>query len=240
VSSRGAGKGDAAISWRTVSASAGLAHIVLPVRGLAAGKSRLSTVLDSAQREALNRWLLERTLGVLSAWRGSLETCVVVSACERVLEVARVHGAQALKERAGDGLNGATALGVAHTRTHGASAVLVVPCDLPRLTAESLHALLDDAAHADVVIAPDKSGTGTNALVVRTDLPFEFHFGERSFASHLAQAASIGARAAVHRSAALAFDVDTPADFARWSSDYRAGDCDFPDGIVRTRSVLHE
>jgi 2-phospho-L-lactate guanylyltransferase len=240
VSSRGAGKGDAAISWRTASAFAGLAHIVLPVRGLAAGKSRLSTVLDSAQREALNRWLLERTLGVLGAWRGSLETCVVVSACERVLEVARVHGAQALKERAGDGLNGATALGVAHTRTHGASAVLVVPCDLPRLTAESLQALLDDAGGADLVIAPDKCGTGTNAIVVRTDLPFEFHFGERSFASHLAQASARGASAAVHRSDALGFDVDTPDDFARWCAAFRAGDCDFPDGIVRTRSVLHE
>jgi 2-phospho-L-lactate guanylyltransferase len=118
--------------------------------------------------------------------------------------------------------------------------VLVLPCDLPQLTAGSLQALSDDAAGADLVIAPDKSGSGTNALVVRSDLRFEFHFGERSYASHLAQAAAIGARAVVHRSAALGFDVDTPDDFARWCAAFRGGDCDFPDGIVRTRSVLHE
>jgi 2-phospho-L-lactate guanylyltransferase len=237
LSSRGAGKGDAAISWRTTNAAAGLAHIVLPVRGLAAGKSRLSAVLDAGEREALNRWLLERTLDVLGAWRGSLEPCVVVSACERVLEIARARGAQVLREPAAAGLNAAAALGAAHARMRGAGALLVVPCDLPHLTVDSLDALLDDAQDADVVIAPDKCGTGTNAIVVRGDMVFDFSFGERSFSSHLAHAAARGAKVAVHRSPALAFDVDTAEDLACWRADRRAAECDFPGGIVRTRSV---
>jgi 2-phospho-L-lactate guanylyltransferase len=212
-------------------------HIVLPVRGLAAGKSRLSAVLDASEREALNRWLLERTLDVLAAWRGSLETCVVVSACERVLEIARARGAAALSEPMPAGLNAAAALGATHARTRGAGALLVVPCDLPHLTVESLDALLHDARDADVVIAPDKSGTGTNAVVVRGDVIFDFSFGERSFSSHVAQATARGAKVAVHRSVALAFDVDTAEDFACWRAGDRDGECDFRGGIVRTRSV---
>jgi 2-phospho-L-lactate guanylyltransferase len=142
-----------------------------------------------------------------------------------------------LSEPAAAGLNAAAALGAAHARMCGAGALLIVPCDLPHLTVESLDALLDDAQDADVVIAPDKCGTGTNAIVVRGDMVFDFSFGERSFSSHLAHAAARGAKVAVHRSPALAFDVDTAEDLARWRADRRAAECDFPDGIVRTRSV---
>jgi 2-phospho-L-lactate guanylyltransferase len=219
---------------------AALPHIVLPVRGLADGKSRLCSVLDANEREALNRWLLGHTLQVLDAWRGSPATCVVVSACERVLGIARAHGADALKEDAQAGLNAAASLGAARAVERGAESLLVLPCDLPQLTPRSLDALLDDARNADVVIAPDKCGTGTNAILMRSGGLFDFRFGEGSFALHLEAAATRGARVAVHRSPALAFDIDTAEDFACWRAACRAGVCDFPDGIVRTRSVLEE
>ncbi|MDB5863974.1 MAG: cofC [Betaproteobacteria bacterium] len=215
-------------------------HIVLPVRGLADGKSRLCSVLDADEREALNRWLLGHTLQVLDEWRGNPATCVVVSACERVLEIARASGADALKEDAPAGLNAAAAIGAAHALKRGAESLLVVPCDLPQLTPRSLDALLDDAGNADVVIAPDKCGTGTNAILVRSNGLFHFRFGAGSFALHLEGAATRGARVTVHRSPAFAFDIDTAEDFACWRAACRAGVCDFPDGIVRTRSVLEE
>ena len=39
-------------------------YVLLPHRGLAAGKSRLAAVLADETRNALNRWLLVRTLQV--------------------------------------------------------------------------------------------------------------------------------------------------------------------------------
>jgi 2-phospho-L-lactate guanylyltransferase len=94
----------------------------------------------------------------------------------------------------------------------------VLPCDLPELDPQSLSALVNAARGADVTIAPDASGAGTNALVVPARASFEFRFGLDSFVRHRDAAAAQGLSVAVHRSLALAFDVDTPDDYARWKA----------------------
>ena len=191
---------------------------VVPVRGIANGKSRLAVALQAAARARLNRHLLERTLTVIDSWRGDLARCVVVSPCAETLEVAARRGAVAVPEVAGEsGLNGAAALGASYARDNGAGAVLILPCDLPYLKPESLAAVVraaDTAGH--MVIAPDRAGTGTNALLVNAQRPFEFRFGERSFARHLSLAAERGWTAAILSLPELAFDLDTPEDLAGW------------------------
>jgi 2-phospho-L-lactate guanylyltransferase len=190
--------------------------VVLPVRGIADGKSRLAAVLDASARAAFNEWLLKRTLDALQAWRGGLDACVVVSACERAGAIARRYGAHVIDQSAG--LNAAATLGARHAAERGASSVLVLPCDLPELDARALDALVDAAHGGDVTIAPDSSGTGTNALMMPARAAFEFRFGADSFARHCDVAAACGLSVVVHRSRALAFDVDTPADYARWKA----------------------
>ena len=72
--------------------------VVVPVRGIATGKSRLSGVLDAAARAQFTTWLLERTLTAVGAWCGTLASCIVVSTCARVAEVSRTRGAMVLDE----------------------------------------------------------------------------------------------------------------------------------------------
>ena len=209
--------------------------VVVPVRGIAAGKSRLAPVLDDNSRAAFTEWLLAHTLAALREWRGGLEACVMVSACERALEIAAAHGAGTLKEDGVAGLSAAAAAGQRAAASRGAASVLILPCDLPRLDAHALAALVRDAQRGNVVVAPDESGTGTNALIVPTGASFEFCFGVDSFTRHSSAAAALGLDVAIHRSAALAFDVDTPGDYARWQAECgqerRAAD-----DIVRTAS----
>ena len=189
---------------------------IVPVRGIAAGKSRLAPVLDEAARARFNEWLLTHTLGALRAWRGNLDACLVVSACERALAIAKSHGAQTLKEDGVSGLNAAARAGVRFAAARGATSALVLPCDLPDIDAEALAAFALDAKPGEVTIAPDQSGTGTNAIEVPADADLEFCFGSGSFARHAAAAAARGLGVVLHRSAALAFDIDTPDDYARW------------------------
>lgn len=192
--------------------------VVLPVRGIAHGKSRLAPVLDAESRARFNEWLLTHTLDALQAWRGSLDACVVVSACERTAEIARRCGAEVIYEGESAGLNAAAALGARYAAERGAASFLVLPCDLPQLDAQALDAFVQCACEGGVAIAPDASGTGTNALVVPSGAPFEFRFGADSFARHCDAAAVQGLSVVVHRSPALAFDVDTPDDYARWKA----------------------
>jgi 2-phospho-L-lactate guanylyltransferase len=189
--------------------------VVLPVRGIAGGKSRLAPVLDAGERAAFNAWLLRHTLDVLRAWRGT-ENCVVVSACDDAIGIAAAFGAHCVREPPGAGLNAAAALGAAHASSLGRASLLVLPSDLPQLTAGALDALVCESRGADVLIAPDESGAGTNALLVAAHSRLEFRFGPKSFESHCRAAAALGLRVVVHRSPPFAFDVDTPDDYARW------------------------
>src|SRR5262245_24724412 len=142
--------------------------IVVPVRGIADGKSRLATVLDAAARASLNRRLLATTLEVIGRWRGDLSRCVVVSPCDQALEAASRLGA-AIVSQAGhsSGLDAAATLGASYSGGRDADSVLVLPCDLPRLTPHALSVLTEArVSERHFVIAPDRSRSGTNALLL--------------------------------------------------------------------------
>jgi len=79
-------------------------------------------------------------------------------------------------------------------------------------------AALTDALPAarGAAIAPDRAGTGTNGLALRPPDVIALRFGAGSLAAHLAEAEAAGVPISeVHRPG-LAFDLDTPADLARW------------------------
>jgi 2-phospho-L-lactate guanylyltransferase len=192
---------------------------------MAEGKSRLAAVLEPPARARLNRRLLAHTLGVTARWYGDLSRCVVVSPCPEARAAAARLGAHVVAEAAGAaGLNAAAALGAARAFEHGALSILVLACDLPCLTADSLAALADCAGPAaNMVIAPDRSGAGTNAILVSAQPPFEFRFGERSCARHLALAAERGWQASLCRRAELEFDLDTPEDLVAWEQEWLSG-----------------
>lgn len=190
----------------------------MPHRGVNAGKSRLSAVLNDVARGKLNRWLLARTLEVATAWLGDAQRCLVVSPCEVTLALARKAGAQALLEQASTaGLNAALSQAAAHVSTLGAQRLLILPCDLPRLDVAVLDAMQALVVSGnEAVIAPDRHREGTNALLVDAGVR-EFAFGKGSYTKHLALGDAYGVRTVPCVHAALAFDLDTADDFAEWT-----------------------
>ena len=192
--------------------------IVLPVKGIERGKRRLSGAIDALSRARLNRWLLEHTLAMVKDWSGDLRKCIVVSPCQGVLALARGAGATIAHEAPHAlGLNAAAALGARCATRNGASRVLVLHCDLPGLTGEALEAMCRTANfNRQIALAPDRTGTGTNALLVPTNADFAFSFGRNSLARHRTQAASRGWAVSIVARPELAFDLDTPEDYAAW------------------------
>lgn len=195
-------------------------HVVVPIRALADGKRRLSPVLDDQRREALVVGLLRRTLAVLVAWP-SAAAVHVVSPDAAVRPIAAAAGARPLRQ-SGDGLNEGIVAARAAAMAEQATALLIVPGDLPLLEAEALEALADaaDAAvaagsgHAVVVVAPADARTGTNALLLSPPDAIEPGFGPGSLERHLRAAEAAGASTQLVVDPALGFDLDTPADLA--------------------------
>lgn len=195
-----------------------LSHIValVPVRSLSGAKSRLGEPLDAEERADLVLALLQRTVEqALAATR--LAGVVVVSQDEDLLSRARAMGAASLLQET-DGLNegldeGRLAAGAE------ATAVIVLPADLPAVAASAIDQLAEAAHLAQlgspdrpiVALVPDQHGTGTNALLLAPPNAIPFCFGEASRAAHAAAAAAAGA-CYLELDGPLTFDLDTADD----------------------------
>lgn len=199
-------------------------HVVVPLRSLASGKARLGGSIDAEERETLLRGMLRRTLAVLAAWPASRAIHLVSTdpglLVETVVDLSTP--VRPLLQRHG-GLNEALRMGRDDAATAGATAVLMLPADLPHLSIEALDGLLEaaDAAMAAgsggpvVVIAPSDARQGTNALLLSPPAVIEPCFGLESFEAHLRASARAGAALQVVDDPVLGFDVDTPDDLER-------------------------
>lgn len=188
-------------------------RIIVPHRGLAAAKTRLAPVLDDTERQALAKRLLERVLAV------SREACgdvVVISPSEALGPLVVAAGAR-LVHQLGMGLNAGLEQARGEALADRIDTLLVLHGDLPNLSTADIAALLAAVPGAGgVAIAPDRAGGGTNGLALRPPDAIPFRFGIGSLAAHRAAAEAAGVEMVeVHRSG-LAFDLDTPADLARW------------------------
>lgn len=186
---------------------------IVPVKPLSLAKSRLAQVLSDAAREALVQQMLEHTLQILREYRPSLDGTLVVTSDPRVLSLAVRHAAVPLAETGGDGLNAALAQAIGEAGRRHAQGILVVPADLPMLSAIALREVLDQLPRAPgVVLVPDRRDEGTNALALRPCDVIEPAFGAGSFHRHWAAARKRNAHIVIVRNAELALDVDTPED----------------------------
>lgn len=189
---------------------------VVPVRSLRNGKSRLAPTLPAAARQVLTGRLLRGTLAAIID-ANVVDALVVVSpdeaarACARDVDPRIVAIAQ---DPEAPGLNGAIRQARTLALARGAGALLVVFGDLPLLAPSDVAALV--ASPADVTIARDRHGAGTNALLLRLGGPgraFGFAFGEGSAARHAAEAARLGLSLAWCDRPGTAFDLDSPDDW---------------------------
>jgi 2-phospho-L-lactate/phosphoenolpyruvate guanylyltransferase len=191
-------------------------HAIVPVKALPQAKSRLAIALAPAGRRALVIEMLGRVLQTLR--NPAVTTIWLVSADPVALAAGAAWGARPLHDRAGE-LNGALEQARTAAWAAGASALLVVPADVPLITPADVAALAAAlAAGADVALAPDTAGSGTNALALRRHAELPFRFGPASAAHHLAEAAARGLRVHQISSPTLALDIDLPANLARYRS----------------------
>ena len=187
-------------------------HAVVPVKDLRNAKQRLAGVLDQPARTALFRIMLEDVLDTLSG-APSLAGIVLVTRDEDAFALAGRYGAECLVEPENRGHTAAVELAAEALARRGAGALLQVPGDIPRVTAEDIEAVI--AAHASapaVTIAPSRDHRGSNAVLCSPPDVFPFRFGDDSFHPHLAAARAIGIEPSVVERAGIGLDIDTPDD----------------------------
>ncbi len=188
--------------------------LVLPMKSLREGKSRLACALDLQERHALLERLLLRTLERAAEFAG-LQQTLLVSACAQTRARAARLGAHVLEEAPGAGLNGALHQAQRELRRVNATHMLVVPCDLPHLQADDLQRLADGAGARRIGIAPDELKQGTNGLCLDASMEFAFSFGPHSYARHVEHIRRAGLQHVSIETPGLGFDLDLPQQLER-------------------------
>lgn len=215
---------------RAVGADLARTWALVPIRGLETAKTRLGGDLDAEERVDLVTDLLRRTLRATRDARGIAGT-IVVTMDPAAAGVARDHRAIGLVERA-PGLNAAITAARSVAVARGATAVLVLPADLPAIDATAVDAVIEAAIVATgphgagatasagrpgggpagtVVLVGDRHGSGTNALLVSPPALIDPAFGPASRELHGAAAVAAGATL-LELGGPLALDVDTAED----------------------------
>lgn len=187
--------------------------VIVPVKSMADGKSRLAPVLTAWERRRLNERFLLKTIELARSVVGR-RWIRVVSHCAEALAKAHSLGIVPIPERRGHDLNRALASARDQVVSDGAESLLVLPSDLPLATPDDLQAVLRAGERPNsAVVCPDRRGLGTNALYVHRPSGFRFRFGVNSAAAHTSEARRGGWKVVRFNAQGLGFDIDTPADY---------------------------
>ena len=181
----------------------------MPQKALSGAKSRLDGVLSAGARAALSLAMLRNVCAALKAV-ADIESVVVMTPDPAARAQAAAWGVPTLTDPR-PGLNAALAQAVRDVAGRSC-AVLVVAADLPLLVPADVAALLAAGEAGDLVLAPSKEGTGTNAVVIPPGMAFHPAYGTGSLSAHHRGARALGHDVVEIRRPGLAFDVDTEAD----------------------------
>ncbi len=192
---------------------------LIPVNRLDRAKGRLASLLSPDQRREL---FLATLRTVVEAATAAGAEPVILTADAEV--AGCFPGVRILDEDPScSGLNAQieSALGRIEPPAGG---VLILHADLPLATAGAIRRLVAAAPPADSVALVRSGDGGTNAMLLRPPGRFALAYGHDSFALHEAAARAAGLAVTVVDDAALALDIDTPADLDALARDPAAAD----------------
>ncbi len=191
----------------------GGAWAIVPVKRFDRAKSRLAGLLDAAERADLARAMLADVLDALARTQ-ELSGVAVVTSDEEARTIATALGFETATDPGESGVNDAVAIGLRHARARGATCALIVPGDIPFVTAGEIRAVLRALSTTRVVVAPAARDSGTNILAMALSDAIRPAFGRDSAARHIAAARAAGSEPAVLALNGAGRDIDVPGDLA--------------------------
>lgn len=184
---------------------------VVPAKSFREAKTRLSPLLDAAQRAELASLMLADVLAALQQL-DQLYGILVVTRDGRAKDIAGAYGARAIDDPLEQGPNAAIRLTVPVLRSCGASGMIVVPSDVPGIESEHIRPILQALHEPAVTLVSAARDGGTNLLGCAPIDAIMPRFGPDSFARHVDAARMAGMEPRIFAPASLAHDIDRPED----------------------------
>ena len=186
--------------------------LLLPVKDLHNAKKRLTGVLTPEERFALAGAMLADTMRAVRGVRCA-EKVFIVTNYEPAMQLAEENRWEILREEQQISESHSVDTASKLCEEKGVTGLLRLPLDLPLIQSNDIDELLTvECPSPALVIVPSRDGTGTNGMLRTPPTLFPSHFGNGSFAKHVAEAESAHAQVIVRRNSRLEMDVDDEAD----------------------------
>ncbi len=193
---------------------------LIPAKGFANAKQRLSQLLRLEEREILAEAMFRDVLRQVLSARG-LEESFVVTGDAKVSEIATAFGTRVIREEKEQGETEAVVFALEEVKRRTIEIVLILPGDIPLIHSSDVELLLEHASEYDLkkpfaLLVPSHDRMGTNGLLLSPPDVIRLRFGYDSFSYHLRQVAARRLPLRVVENERIGLDIDEPKDLERF------------------------
>jgi len=185
------------------------AALLIPVKDLTTAKQRLGEALDQAQRSQLAEAMLR---DVMSAAAGVTERLDIFLATgdSRAQVMARKFNFGVIVDNRNESETAAIEMATAWCEQRQYDTTVVVPGDIPLITAVELHRVLDAAPPEGAVFVPAYDRRGSNCILRRPAAIIPLRFGNDSFLPHCEAMKKTGKPLVILEMPGIGLDIDNP------------------------------
>ena len=183
--------------------------LLIPVKGLATAKQRLARALDQAHRTLLAEAMLRDVLTAAAGVSGRLDI-FLVTGDERALTMAAEFRFGVIEDTRNENETAAIEMATAWCEVHGYDTTVVIPADVPLVTGDELHRVLDAAPAEGAVFVPAYDRRGSNCILRRPASIIPLRFGNDSFVPHCEAMRKTGKPLVILEFPGVGLDIDNP------------------------------
>lgn len=185
--------------------------IVIPIKKFDYSKTRLGSFLNPKERKELTKLLMLETLDKIS--KLEQKQTIIVSG-ERLELTDKFRDMVIIKENDLNGVNNAIGMANKFIKDNKFSESLVIPIDLPFLSAKDLDDVIRTSRKFEkgICIVPSKRFDGTNVLLRKPNMVIDTFYDNNSFYNHVKSAAENNISIEIIKNENLMVDLDTVDD----------------------------
>ncbi len=190
--------------------------ILVPVKNLRSAKQRLAAAANQASRTELAQAMLTDVLEQLAA--SGVDNISLVTSDPFALKLANQFRFEIIRDDTNISETDAIEMATHVCQSRGIETTLVIPADIPLISATEIQTIYDNAPERGCVLVPSRDKRGSNAVLRRPASLFPLRFGNDSFMPHLAAAVATNSTCVVLSLPGIALDIDTPEDLLELAS----------------------
>jgi 2-phospho-L-lactate guanylyltransferase len=183
--------------------------LLIPVKNLTNAKQRLAAALDQGRRSQLAEAMLRDVMTAAQGLLGCIDVALVTGDAQ-AQELAHEFDFRVIEDIRNESETAAIEMATLWCEQNGYDTTIVVPGDIPLITSEELHRVLDAAPVEGAVFVPAYDRRGSNCILRRPASIIPLRFGNDSFLPHCEAMRRTGKELIILEMPGIGLDIDNP------------------------------